>query len=89
MKRTKIPDNHLVFYQSQDGKIHVEVMYAEENIWLNQKTMAEIFGVDVSTINEHLKNIYKQNEVASSTIGKFPIVQKEGNREVKRTKIYF
>ncbi len=89
MKKTKIPNNHLVFYQSQDGKIHVEVMYAEENIWLNQKAMAELFGVDISTINEHLKNIYKQNEVASSTIGNFPIVQKEGNREVKRTKMFY
>jgi hypothetical protein len=47
--------------------------------------MAELFGVDVSTINEHLKNIYKSHELdENSTIGKFPIVQNEGNREVKR-----
>ena len=47
--------------------------------------MAELFRVDVSTINEHLRNIYKTGELEeSSTIGKFPIVQTEGNREVKR-----
>lgn len=47
--------------------------------------MAELFGVDVYTINEHLRNIYKSEELdESSTIGKFPIVQTEGRREVKR-----
>jgi hypothetical protein len=86
----KLLDNQIVFYQSQDGNIHIEVMFAEENIWLNQKAMAELFGVDISTINEHLKNIFQQKELnQDSTIGKFPIVQLEGNREVKRnTKFY-
>ncbi len=44
-----------------------------------------MFEVDISTINEHLKNIYNNNELEKkATIGKFPIVQKEGSREVKR-----
>ena len=86
----KLPDNQIVFFQSQDGHIHVEVMFAEENVWLNQKAMAELFGVDLSTINEHLKNIYKQGELEeNSTLGNFPIVQKEGGREVKRTKKFY
>lgn len=47
--------------------------------------MAELFGVDISTINEHLKNLYKTEELEeNSTIGNFPIVQKEGERKVKR-----
>jgi len=83
--KKKLPDNQIVFYKSQDGNIHVEVMYAEENIWLNQKAIAELFGTDISTINEHIKNIYKRRELnEDSTIGKFPIVQKEGEREVTR-----
>ena len=86
----KLPDNQIVFFQSQDGKIHVEVMYAEENIWLNQKAMAKLFGVDITTVNEHLKNIYKHRELQeSSTLGNFPIVQKEGNREVKRMNKFY
>ena len=83
-KYPKLNNNELVFFQSQDGKIHMEVMYAEENIWLNQKAMAELFAVDLSTINEHLKNLYKQGELQeNSTLRDFPIVQKEGGREVR------
>ena len=47
----KLPDNQIVFFQSQDGLTHVEVMYAEENIWLNQKKMAELFGCSVDNIS--------------------------------------
>lgn len=86
----KLPDNQVVFYQSSDNNIHVEVMFAEENVWLNQKAMAELFGVDISTVNEHLGNIYKNGELEGiPTIGNFPIVQKEGNRDVSRTKKFY
>lgn len=85
MPQKKLPDNEIVFFQSQDAKIHVEVMYAEENIRLSQKKMAELFDVDVSTINEHLKNIYKNWELSEKwTFGNFPIVQQEGERTVSR-----
>ncbi len=47
--------------------------------------MAELFGVDVKTVNEHLQNIYKTNELdKNSTIRNIRIVQKEGNRDVSR-----
>ncbi len=84
-KYPKLNDNELVFFQSLDGNIHVEVMYGEENIWLSQKSMAMLFAVDLSTISEHLTNIYDQKELdENATLGNFPIVQKEGSREVKR-----
>lgn len=44
MKNKKIPDNQVVFYQSLDRAIHLEVMYAEENIWLDQNVMGELFA---------------------------------------------
>jgi hypothetical protein len=55
-------------------------------VWLNQKQLAELFGVTVPTINEHIGNIYKEDELNPdpSTIRKFLIVQNEGTREVKR-----
>ncbi len=75
-----------LMFTAQDGKDSIETRYENETVWLTQKLIAELFEVDISTVNEHLKNIYKNNElVESSTIGKFPIVQKEGNRNVKRT----
>lgn len=89
-KYKKIPDNQIIFYQSSDGFVHVDVMYVHENVCLSQKGIAELFGVDISTINEHLKNIYRQKELQESvTIGKFPIVQKEGEREIKRNIAFY
>jgi hypothetical protein len=74
-----------LLYTTPNNDIKVETYLHNETLWLPQKRIAELFGVDISTINEHLKNIYKTNELEEeSTIGKFPIVQKEGNREVKR-----
>jgi len=81
----KLPDNQIVFYQSPDGSVHIEVLYAEENIWLTQKKMAELFGCSADNISLHLKNIYKENELEeSSTAEDFSVVQNEGGREVKR-----
>ena len=55
------------------------------DLWLTQKLLAELFQVTVPTINEHIKNIYKEGELTqSSTIRKFRIVQNEGGREVER-----
>lgn len=75
----------IIFYSSPEGNIHVEVLYGDETFWLSQKRMAELFGVDVRTVNEHLKNIFTSGELNSSaTIRKIRIVQKEGERDVAR-----
>ncbi|NCA93696.1 MAG: cell filamentation protein Fic [Sphingobacteriia bacterium] len=85
-KYPKLNDNELVFFQSPDGKIHVEVMYGEENVWLSQKSMAILFGCSTDNVSLHLKNIYKEQELdENSTIEDFSVVQKEGLREIKRT----
>jgi hypothetical protein len=62
----------------------------EENIWLSQKKMAELFGCSTDNISLHLKNIYKEKELGeSSTAEDFSVVQNEGAREVKRaTRMY-
>ncbi len=74
-----------LLYTAPNGNVKVEIIFHNETVWLTQKRMAELFGVDTSTINEHLKNIYKSDELEEkATIGKFPIVQSEGNREVSR-----
>jgi len=86
---SKLPDRakqgELLLYQTEDGKTRVEVRLEEETVWLNQKTMAELFQKDVRTINEHIKNIYAEGELSpEATIRKFRIVQSEGAREVSR-----
>lgn len=64
----------------------IEVRYEDETIWTSQKMMAILFGVDVRTISEHLKNIYETQELSrEATIRNFRIVQNEGTRSVTRT----
>lgn len=63
----------------------VELRYEDENIWLTQRMMAELYGVDVRTINAHIQKIYDDNELSEeATIRNFRIVQTEGSREVSR-----
>ena len=79
------PTSQFLIYQTEDGKTHLEVRLEDETVWLSQKLMADLFQKDVRTINEHIKNVFEEEElVAGSTIRKFRIVQKEGNREVAR-----
>lgn len=83
MKKT--PDNQIAFYQSPDGSMNIEVLFAQENIWLTQKRMAELFDCSTDNISLHLKNIDQENEVdQKSTTEEFSAVQKEGGREVSR-----
>ena len=73
-----------------DNANSVELRYEDENIWLTQKMMATLYGVDVRTINAHIQKIFEDNELEeSSTIRNFRIVQNEGGRDVSRdTKHY-
>jgi hypothetical protein len=86
----KIPDNQIAFYQTSDGSVNVEVLYAEENIWLPQKRMAELFNTTPQNITQHLKNIYSDKELDENATRKdFLQVQKEGNREIKRSTAFY
>ena len=63
----------------------VEMRYEDEYIWLTQKMLATLYGVNVRTINEHIKKIYSDAELEEqSTIRKYRIVQTEGSRQVSR-----
>jgi len=74
-----------LIFTSQAGEQSIEARYEDETIWLSQKLMAELFSVNVRTINEHLKNIFESQEVTpEAAIRKFRIAQTEGKREVSR-----
>ena len=80
--------NDLIKYN--DGEIEIAVSIQNETIWLTQKQIAELFDKDTRTINEHIKTIYKEEELTEiSTIRNFRIVQKEGNREVARDVLHY
>ena len=74
-----------LLYTSPDGEVRVDVFFQDETVWLTQKRMAELFGVEVSTVNYHLKEVFDSGELEeAATIRKIRIVQHEGGRKVER-----
>ena len=70
-----------LFYSGPDGKQNIEVFYAGETVWLTQKRMAELFGVEVNTINYHLKEVFGSGELdADSVIRKFRTTAADGKK---------
>jgi hypothetical protein len=59
---------NFILYTTPDGDIKLEVFLLDETLWLTQKMMAELFGVDVRTINEHLKNIFASSELIEDAV---------------------
>jgi len=89
MKKNKIikQDSFTEFllYTTPNGKVKVEIFLHNENIWLTQARIAELFGVDRSVVTKHLQNIFSEGELdKNSTSAKIAQVQKEGRREVSR-----
>lgn len=77
--------NDILLYTAPSGAVKIEVIFEGETFWLSQRKMGELFGVEVQTINYHLKEIFKSGELEEvATIRKIRIVQTEGNREVAR-----
>jgi hypothetical protein len=82
-----LPDHpsDFILYTDPDGDVKVEVIVKEDTVWLNQKGISDLFGVNVPGINKHLKNIFDSGELdRSSTISILEIVQIEGGRKVSR-----
>ena len=78
-------DNQIIIYNTEDGQTKIEGKLENETVWLSQKQMAKLFDKDVRTINEHIKNVFFDGELAeNSVIRKFRIVQKEGDRTISR-----
>ena len=83
VSQEKVTD--FLIYSTPEGNVKVEVFLHNENVWLTQKKIAELFNVQIQTINEHLKNIFGSKELdKDSTIRNFRIVQKEGFRDIER-----
>ena len=78
-------ENQIIFYQDETGNVTVPVTYQNDSFWLTQKTIAQLFGVEVPAISKHFSNIYEEKELKKeATISKMETVQIEGSREVKR-----
>lgn len=60
--------NDILLYSTADGAVKVEVLYEDETFWLSQKRMAELFNVEIPTINYHLKEIFKSEELEENSV---------------------
>jgi len=58
----------IIFYSSPEGEVKVEVIFNDETFWLSQKRMAELFGVEINTVNYHLKEIFKSGELQEDSV---------------------
>ena len=78
-------EGEMILYQAPERSVRVEVLYESETFWLNQKRIAELFGVDLRTVSYHLGEICSSGELLQDrTLRKIWRVQTEGSREVRR-----
>ena len=81
----KQPKAEIVLYQDEGRNVPVQVTYCNETFWLPQRSIADLFGVNVPAISKHLANIYAEGELdENSTVSKKEIVRNEGGRTVRR-----
>ncbi|WP_029463095.1 virulence RhuM family protein [Serpentinimonas barnesii] len=82
--------SQFVIYQSDDGKIKLDVRFVEETVWLTQQQLAELFQTSRTNVVEHIQHIYKEGELdAATTCRDFRQVRTEGTREVARNMTFY
>ena len=90
MTKSKEPDNQILIYKSDNGRIKINVRLEDETVWLTQQAIAELFQSSKQNVSYHIKSIYKENELEQgATVKKYLTVQKEGDREVERMLDYY
>ena len=86
----KIIKSNILIYQTEGGQTKIEVRLENETVWLTQKLMAELFQTTPQNITLHLNNIYSEKELSKeATCKDFLQVQKEGKRQVQRTRKFY
>ena len=82
--------SNFVLYTTPNGDVNLDILLQDENLWLTQKGISDLFGVSKSTVSHHLSNIYSDGELDKlATVRKFRTVQKEGSRAVQRELEYY
>lgn len=85
-----VSEGKIAFYAIGESSVYVDVIFKDETFWMTQKSITQLFEVDLSVISRHLKNIYAEEELSpEATIAKIAIVQSEGGREVNRSPEFY
>ena len=87
---TPYETKEILFYKTDNGEVRIEILLYQENLWLTQAKMAELFEVQKAAVSRHLKNIYDEGELSpEATVSKMETVQQEGKRLVRRETNYY
>jgi hypothetical protein len=78
------PENTLLLYRDEDGETNVSVLFSDEDVWLTQDQLAEVYQTTRQNIGQHIKGILRDEELPEATRKKFFRVRAEGMREVRR-----
>ena len=77
-------NNHIVIYQSEDGKVHLDVVYNEETMWLTQQQLCDLYQTSKSNVSEHIKHIFEDGELDKEVVVRnFRITTQHGAIEGK------
>ncbi|MFN0215870.1 MAG: hypothetical protein ACKVT2_16550 [Saprospiraceae bacterium] len=79
--------NDIILYQSDLGNVAIKVIYLRESFWLTQKTIAELFGVEIPAISKHLKHIFESGELdENSVVSKMETTETDGKNYLTEKK---
>ena len=83
-------ENNIIIYQDENNVTRVSVRFSDEDIWLTQGQIAELYETTQQNISQHIEGIYKDGELEKdSTNKKFLLVRMEGTRQVKRNIVHY
>ncbi len=80
-------NNNIIIYTTDDGQVKIEVKLEDENVWLTQNAMAELFNATKQNISLHIKNIFEENELNESSVVKENLTTASDGKKYK-TKFY-
>lgn len=83
----RLEDNKIIIYTTEDGQVDIEVRLEDENVWLTQNSMAELFDTTKQNISLHIKNIFEEKELNESSVVKENLTTAKDGKNYK-TKFY-
>ena len=70
MENELLNNSNFIMYTTDDGQVEIEVRLEDENVWLTQKAMSELFDTTRNNITMHIKNIFEENELKEFSVSK-------------------
>ena len=87
---SKMDENKIVIYQTEDGQTQIDVRLENETVWVTQAQMVELFQTTKQNVSLHVGNVFKEGELEQeATVKEYLTVQNEGNRKVTRKVKYY